>query len=134
MQIIEVNWTETIAIRHRVLWPNKPPEFCKVSGDEQALHFAARTDNQLISVASIYLDKDKARLRKFATLTEFQGQGVGTKLLTFIIERLKQLDIDYLWFDARQSALPFYQRLGFESYGKVFYKSDVAYLKMSKHL
>lgn len=132
MKILKVSWQDTMPLRHQVLWPDKAPEFCKVVGDEQALHFAVKVDDKIVSVASIYLHQKKARLRKFATLPEYQGQGLGTQLLTFIVNYLKSISIGYLWFDARETALSFYQGLGFKKEGDVFYKSDVRYFKMFK--
>ncbi|MDN2662402.1 GNAT family N-acetyltransferase [Psychromonas sp. 14N.309.X.WAT.B.A12] len=134
MRIIEIDWQQTIAIRHQVLWPDKKPEFCIVEGDEQALHYAVELNGQLICVASIYRDHDCVRLRKFATLVDYQGKGAGSLMLRFIINALKEAGTSYFWFDARESALAFYQGFGFEVEGELFYKSDVAYYKMARHL
>ncbi|MFT5719148.1 MAG: ribosomal protein S18 acetylase RimI-like enzyme [Oleiphilaceae bacterium] len=114
MEIRSIPWEQTIPLRHKVLWPNKTPEFCQVDGDEEGLHFGAFINNQLICVASVYLKLDKARLRKFATDPCFQNQGVGSKMLEFIIHFLKSTKEKIFWCDARESALGFYER--FEMY------------------
>lgn len=134
MNIVEIKWQDTIAVRHQVLWPDKAPEFCRVEGDEQALHFAVLENQEIICVASLYVNENSARLRKFATLDAFQGKGIGSTMIDHLINNLKQQGIHYLWFDARESALGFYQRFGFETTGELFYKSDVAYYKMYKNL
>ena len=82
LEIRRVQWQETIALRHAVLWPNRPPEFCHVEGDEAALHYGAYLHGNLVSVASVYFDGPSARLRKFATAHEFQRRGIGTNMLT----------------------------------------------------
>lgn len=86
MEIKNIKWQDALQVRHKVLWPDKDPDFCKVPLDETALHFGAFLNNKLISVASIYIENDSARLRKFATLEKFQGQGLGTKLLFHVID------------------------------------------------
>ncbi len=134
MTINQITWQRTIDIRHKVLWPNKPAEFCKVEGDEQALHFGYFDEEELVSVASIYIDGDKARLRKFATLHAFQGRGIGTRLIEHILLELSQQGISYFWCDARASAVGFYARFGMKPFGEQFYKSGVAYYKMSLRL
>ena len=134
MNIVEIKWQDTIAVRHQVLWPDKAPEFCRVEGDEQALHFAVLENQEIICVASLYVNENSARLRKFATLDAFQGKGIGSTMIDHLINNLKKQGIHYLWFDARESALGFYQRFGFETTGELFYKSDVAYYKMYKNL
>jgi ribosomal protein S18 acetylase RimI-like enzyme len=130
MEIRNIQWEETIPLRHKVLWPNKPPEFCKVDGDEEGIHFGAFINNELICVASIYLKAEKARLRKFATDAYFQNQGIGSKMLDFIIRDLKNTDAKVFWCDARESALGFYERFDMYKCSDRFYKADVAYFKM----
>lgn len=129
-----IDWQETIDIRHKVLWPDKPPQFCYIDEDPDAMHFAIKVNNKLVCVASIYITENKARLRKFATLPEYQGMGVGSFLLSGIVEYLKAINIIYLWLDARESAVSFYQRLDFSCFGERFYKSGVSYRKMHKQL
>ena len=117
-----------------MLWPNESPEFCQVEGDSEGLHFGVVVDNDIVCVASVYINDGTARLRKFATLSQFQGQGIGSCMLNHIVTKLKQAKISYLWFDARVSAVGFYQRLGFSSLGAPFYKNGVAYYKMHANL
>lgn len=105
-------------------------EFCYIKGDDKALHFGAFVDKKLVCVASIYIDKKEARLRKFATLKKYQGKGVGTKVLNFILHTLKDKDINYFWCDARKSAITFYENFGLKQQGDQFYKTDVPYCKM----
>ncbi|PSV48298.1 hypothetical protein C9J47_07160 [Photobacterium indicum] len=77
------------------------------------------------------MDGDKARLRKFATLLEFQNNGIGTKVIKHIISELKDSSVDYFWCDARTSALGFYEKLGLQKQGIEFKKSGVLYYKMA---
>jgi len=112
------------------LWPTKPPSFCEVEGDDTAKHYGAYVDGELVSVASIYLDGSRARLRKFATLPRFQGKGIGSKVISHLVTELKTSGIHYLWCDARESAMGFYQRFGMETQGEVFKKSGIPYYKM----
>ncbi len=78
MEVKKITWEETIPIRHQVLWPDKNPEFCIVEGDARALHYGIFLEAELVCVASIYVSENPARLRKFATLQEYQNQGVGS--------------------------------------------------------
>lgn len=131
MNIQTITLQEALPVRHQVLWPNKPIEFCIVKGDEAGVHFGAKIDNKIVSVASIYIDNREARLRKFATYSSYQGRGIGTAILEHILNYLRNQDVDYFWCDARESAINFYQRFNMKSNGKRFYKSDVPYVKMS---
>ena len=136
MQVVELTAQQTIPIRHKVLWPNELPEYCIVEGDGGALHLGVLIDNEVVSVASIYFNntEQSARLRKFATLFEYQGRGIGSYLLAHIIDLLKKLNINYFWFDARASAVIFYKRLGFQTASELFYKNSVSYYRMHMNL
>jgi predicted GNAT family N-acyltransferase len=135
LSVVSVDADQTLPIRHKVLWPDQALDFSKVDGDEEARHFGVALNDELISVASIFFETDDtARLRKFATLPEFQGQGVGSHLLKHILEDLRSSGCSMLWCDGREAAKAFYQRLGFEASGERFFKKDVAYFKMTKRL
>lgn len=142
MKIIEVESNQVLPIRHQVLWPDKPLEFCKVEGDVDARHFAIELEQKLISVASIYFSQymneniKKARLRKFATLPDYQNKGFGSQLIKHILNVLERENVSTLWLDARQSAISFYKQFGFsnEDNREVFFKSNIPYVKMEKKI
>jgi len=134
MNIRSINWGDALPIRHEILWPSKPLSFCKVEGDETAMHYGVFIEEKLVSVASVYREGRVVRLRKFATLVEFQGQGIGSRLITHIILELKKLDAETFWCDARLSAAGFYEKFGMERQGFEFFKSGVSYIKMELSL
>lgn len=134
MDIRALTEEEVLPIRQQVLWPDKPAEFCQVEGDDVAAHFGVFHHDTLVSVASIYQDGRVARLRKFATLPEFQGLGFGSGLIAHIVKTLNNANVEYFWCDARVSAMGFYQQLGMEKRGDEFYKSGVLYVKMAMKL
>ena len=106
----------------------------QVPGDEDALHYGVTKNGQLVCVASIYIDGHSARLRKFATLEEFQKQGIGSLLIKHILDTLREKKITHFWCDAREASIDFYKRFDMEVEGERFFKSDVPYFKMSKTL
>lgn len=122
---------QTIEVRHRVLWPDKDPSYCVVEGDNEAWHFGALVEQQLVAVASLFINGNQARLRKFATLDELQGKGIGTRLMQFMIQHLHDNNIEMLWCDARQSASGFYQRFGLTVEGKSFLKNGRPHVRMT---
>jgi len=134
MNIQAITWEDALPIRHNVLWPNKPVLFCKVAGDEVAKHYGVYIDKMLVSVASVYIEGKTARLRKFATLVEFQGKGFGTKLISHIINLLKNIQVARFWCDARKTAIGFYRQFNMVQQGGEFHKSGILYVKMTLEL
>lgn len=131
MDIQQVTTAKVLPIRHQVLWPDKPLSFCEVEDDDSAIHYGAFIDGALVCVASVYNNAHKARLRKFATLPEYQGQGIGSNVIEHIINDLQFANVKYFWCDARSSAYSFYQKFGLGIEGEEFQKSGVSYFRMS---
>lgn len=133
MILKQITLNDALPIRHKVLWPDKPVDFCRVEGDDDAVHYGAFVNNRLVCTASLYPDNpepNQARLRKFATLPEYQGQGIGSRMIAHLIEKLKSMGMTYLWFDARVTAIDFYKRFGFFVISDPFDKSGLPYVKM----
>ena len=130
MPIHQITWQQALPIRHAVLWPDKEPDYCRVEGDDMAWHFGYFKDAQLVSVASVFPDEAGARLRKFATLNEYQGHGIGSGLLRHLIEDIRARGIDKLWCDARASAASFYQRAGMQICGDEFSKNQIPHIRL----
>lgn len=129
-----IDWQDTMPLRHKVLWPEKTMAFCKVDGDEAATHYGYFIDDKLVCVASIFIDGTSARLRKFATLPEYQGQGIGTQVIQQALKDLETKAVNHFWCDARESAAGFYEKFGMRPQGERFYKGDIPYFKMGVDL
>ncbi|WP_460583500.1 GNAT family N-acetyltransferase [Hymenobacter arcticus] len=122
----------TYALRHAVLWPDKPLAYVQLPDDAAGQHFGAFVAGALVAVISLFVEADGvARFRKFATDPAWQRRGLGTALLRHVLAAARAQGAHTLWCDARQHTLPFYQRFGLAAEGAVFYKGNVPYLRMS---
>ncbi|WP_367989875.1 GNAT family N-acetyltransferase [Vibrio sp. NTOU-M3] len=128
--VAEIQAEQTLAIRQQVLWPSKALSELKVAGDDTAWHLGGFSDGQLSCVASFYFSDHEVRLRKFATLDAFRGQGLGSVVLEHSLAQFKQRGVALFWCDARESAIGFYQRFGLTVEGERFYKGEIPYFKM----
>ena len=113
---------ETHPVRKIVLRPNQDDKSVIFEGDDQddAVHFGLYVNEKLLSVASMYKRSLKDnnsngwQLRAMATLPEHQGQGLGSKLLQACIDHVKESKGNYIWCNARKSAVNYYKKFGFE--------------------
>lgn len=121
---------EVLPVRHAVLWPEQSLDFSRVADDAQGLHFAARMDDAVVAVASLFIQDGRARLRKFATLPAWQGQGVGSALLRHLLGVAREAGCAGFWCDARQSAAPFYARFGLRPEGEPWLREGVLFVRM----
>lgn len=125
---------DAIDLRSRILRPGQPLENCHYPGDhsESALHLGICFDvdgKTQVLCNGTFLQESHAnwpmavlpyRLRGMATDTPFNGQGLGRALLEFAQTELKKRNCDLLWFNARTSALGFYEKLGFSVVSDIF--------------
>ena len=141
MLIRPISSEQTYALRHAVLWPDKPIDFVKVDNDHEGYHFGAflpiteqpepAVGDDPVAVISLFVTGPVARFRKFATHPDWQGRGIGTALLQHTIAEARQRGATRIWCDARLTAVAFYQRFGMAAEGDVFYKGPIAYAKFS---
>lgn len=125
---------DTFAVRQPVLRAGKSIESCKFDADdlESTIHFGCFDNEILIGVASIFrksnnLFKNRIQfqLRGMAVLESHQKTGIGALLFTHAKEYIKQHEEALLWFNARTSAVPFYERLGCEITSDAFLIPEV---------
>jgi len=126
--------SQTYSLRHRVLWPDKPPEYVQLPEDEVGQHFGAFRQQELVAVISLFVENEVGRFRKFATEPALQGQGIGTALLRHVVAEATRLGARTLWCDSRQAAADFYRRFNMEPEGAAFYKGDIPYIRMVRTL
>lgn len=132
--IRQITAAETLELRRTVLRPGGPLSAVQIDGDAEALHFGAFDAGILIATASLFTTGADCRLRKFAVLPAYQGQGLGTKMLATMIPLLAAQGVTRLWCDARIEAVGVYSRAGFTAFAPRFTKNDRLYQKMQKHL
>jgi ribosomal protein S18 acetylase RimI-like enzyme len=131
--IKEITAADTYAIRQAVLRIGKPIETCLFPGDDfsSTKHFGIHTD-KLIGVISLYENKNgiftnetQYQIRGMAILEDFQGLGLGEKLITYSEKQLLSEKGALIWFNARQNAVGFYKKLGYKIMGGAFEINDV---------
>jgi GNAT superfamily N-acetyltransferase len=130
IEVREIKAEETYSLRHAILRPQDPIENCFFIGDEAStnFHLGAFSEGKVVSVASFFLESNKFfsdhlqyRLRGMATDPRFRLQGVGARLIKNGEEILKKKkSCTLLWFNARQVAFGFYERLGYQFKGEAF--------------
>lgn len=76
----------------------------------------------------------KGKLRQMAVSEEEQGKGIGAALIRFAEEFARSKQYKTFELHARISALPFYEKLGYEAIGAKFTEVGIPHVKMIKQL
>ena len=122
MQIKAINAADTLRLRQQILRPDGDLLGCQFPGDADCAtrHFGAYLESTLIGIVSVYeqaypeLGRYGYQLRAMAVAESARGKQVGLKLLAVAEEAAFVASADYIWANARSSALGFYEKAGYQ--------------------
>lgn len=134
--------TEVLPLRSLVLRNGKAAAQCTFDGDDapDTFHVGYIVNGQVKCVASfmrtISTNEEKIyQLRGMATHPDFRGKSYGKAVVNFAEDYLKQKNTDYLWCNARASAVSFYEKLNFIIDSEEFQIPDIGpHFKMKLNL
>jgi len=87
--------------------------------EQEAIPLIAAIDKTIVgSVRLRILSSNLGSLGYLAVLPEFQGQGIGKKLVFSLIELAREKEVKTVRAKVREGAIGFYQKLGFEVRGE----------------
>ena len=134
LTVVEISAEDAHDLRRRVLREGTPSDEVRFEQDAwpATFHLGARdAAGGLVGIATFFPSPTPlregrlaAQLRGMAVDTAQQGTGIGRQLLDAAMERLRNAGFEVLWANARDTALPFYRRLGMEVVGEGFLTSD----------
>lgn len=133
-EIKEISAFETISVRHPVLRFGKPIESCLFEGDDLSTttHFGLLYEDQLSAVISIFEAKNiffpeenQYQIRGMAVLEEHQKKGFGEALLKYCENQIRIKWGEIIWFNARETAVGFYEKSGYHKIGNSFEITDI---------
>lgn len=142
--ITQIPALATYPVRHPVLRPGKPLESCHFDGDDlrSTVHFGIFVDAHLAGVTSLFdcsnplfNARQQNQLRGMAILPDFQKKGLGEDLLKHVEDFAAKKNAALIWFNARITAVPFYEKWGYQVSGEAFTIGDIgAHFVMFKTL
>lgn len=126
-----------VALRRRVLREPlgldfTPEQLAAEAGDIHLAGFEAE-----MPVACLILTPASAeewKMRQVAVAPEQQGTGLGTRLVAYSEEVARAAGCRRITLHARETVVPFYERLGYEAVGDIFEEVTIPHRKMFKWL
>lgn len=128
-KVVKIATEETYALRTAILRANTPTSDPKFAEDTMSgtIHLGIFEEKKLIATSTWVINpwqednsKVAIQLRGMAVAFEHQKSGLGKKLIEAGMSHAKELDAKYIWARARDSALAFYLRNGFQTVGQGF--------------
>ena len=129
IKIKQISFGETYPIRQIVLRPNRPLETCFFDGDElkTTFHFGSFVNDNLVGIISLFKNdnplfqkESQYQIRGMAVLEEYREYGFGKMLIAHSEKFLAEKDINFVWFNARETAVNFYKKQGCKIIGDAF--------------
>ena len=115
---------DLLNLRSKILRNNLDPNLCRFPGDKEinSFHIGAFNGNTLIGGVSVMKNECKKKelpncfqLRGLFVDKEFQHNGIGKTIVNFVENRLRDSGVNYLWINARESAVLFYLKLNYSN-------------------
>ena len=119
-------------MRQEVMYPGLSLEEMRLEEDAEGRHLGLFLGEKLVSVISVFTDKEGMRFRKFATLAHLQGRGYGSILFRHVMKMAAELGCRKIWCHARVSAAGFYRRYGLRPAGDTWVRHNIEFVRMEK--
>ncbi|MFV0529880.1 MAG: GNAT family N-acetyltransferase [Flavobacteriales bacterium] len=74
------------------------------------------------------------KMRQVAVLKSFQGKGIGQKMVLFSEKYALERGFKQIELNARNSAVPFYEKLGYQKIEDEFLEINIPHYKMIKKI
>jgi N-acetylglutamate synthase-like GNAT family acetyltransferase len=116
---------------------NKPKGSERDANEEEKFHFVLLNDqNEIIGTCCLQLNSaEEAQVRYMAVNALFRGKQLGDFLMHVAEAKAKSLNTKHVFLQARENAVHFYKRNGYEIIEKTFILHDVIqHYSMKKNL
>lgn len=143
MQIFQIEFAtpeydEAVCLRYELLRRPLGLDFTpeQLAAEYADIHLAAfDASGRLVGYLCLTpLNDDEVKMRQVATASEWQGRGVGRQLVAASEDLAKHLKFKKMTMHARETAVPFYLRLGYQTIGERFEEVTIPHFKMEKIL
>jgi len=103
--------------------------------DSEALHMVVKERDKVIGTARVlFLADNQAKLERMAILKPFRRRGIGRRIISFVIEELRNRQIKQVALHAQYPVVVFYESCGFEKSGSPFWEAGIEHIKMQRQL
>ena len=110
---------------------NVPEELEWDEHDNSSTHFFVTSDDRVIAVARLKTD---GQIGRMGVLAEYRRQGIGSKLLNFVLQLAASRNLDRVYLHAQTQAITFYQEHGFIARGDIFFEANIPHREMLKKI
>ena len=128
----------TIALRYKILRIPLGLDFklADISKEYADFHLACYSDQSHLLACLVLseLDEKQIKMRQVAVDDELQSKGIGSFLVKACEEFCRAKAFEKIVLNARDTAIEFYEKLGYQKIGKPFIEVSIEHFRMEKIL
>lgn len=131
------DYEETVALRNDILRRPLGLTFTAeaLAGEANEVHIACYYNNDLVGcLILVPRENGELKMRQVAVSESFQGKGVGKAMVDFSEDFARKNNFSIITMHARETAIPFYLKLGYEIVGDKFEEVTIPHYKMQKQV
>lgn len=129
------DYKKEIELRYKVLRQPLGLNYTEeqLAAEKDEFHFTAFDGDKLVGCLLMKaIDKDEIKMRQVAVDESYQGKGVGKALVLYSEKFAAENGFSLITLHARKTAVPFYEKLGYEIVGDEFTEVTLPHFKMKK--
>jgi predicted GNAT family N-acyltransferase len=130
-------YDQVVALRDEVLRKPLGLTFTKEELDAESQEIILAEfgpDGALATLQFQVVSPTEWKMRQVAVAAGLQGKGHGSRLVEFSESWARSQGVKSIVLHARETAVPFYKRLGYEVVGSMFTEVNIPHFKMRKAL
>jgi predicted GNAT family N-acyltransferase len=130
-------YDQTVELRRRVLRTPLGLDFDaeELPAEASEFHLAAFEQGSVVAcLVLVPYEHGEIKMRQVAVEPRLQNQGVGRQLVSASEELGRARGFTVMTLHARDTAVPFYERLGYACEGPIFEEVTIPHVKMTKRL
>lgn len=127
---------DALYVRHLVfVQEQKVPENIEIDEFEQdAIHFIGYYKQQPIAAGRLRFIDHYGKLERLCVLKNFRGNDYGKQMLKEMEKETLSNHFNHTLLNAQSSAIPFYEKVGYQVASKPFTEAGIIHVTMTKQL
>lgn len=102
--------------------------------DDSAYHVVIYIKNKPVATGRIYKEEESFHLGRLAVCKAYRKNHLGTKIMTILEEKIKELQGTKIVLSAQKQAVGFYQKQGYHEIGKEYLDEHCKHIDMEKRI
>ncbi|MBE6836713.1 MAG: GNAT family N-acetyltransferase [Ruminococcus sp.] len=102
--------------------------------DDIAWHAVLFVDEKAVATARVFLSEEGWHVGRVAVLKEYRKQGLGEEVMNAVEQKAKELGAEEILLSAQLQAKGFYEKIGYECYGEMYYDQHCPHVAMKKKI